>query len=32
MLRIRELRTEMGLTQKELGEKINSTSKNFSIV
>jgi transcriptional regulator with XRE-family HTH domain len=29
MLRIKELRNEMGLTQKELGEKIKSTSKNI---
>ncbi len=29
MLRIKELRTEMGLTQKELGAQINSTSKNI---
>ncbi len=29
MLRLRELRTESGLTQKELGKKTNSTSKNI---
>ena len=29
MLRIRELRIEKGLTQKELAEKINSTSKSI---